>query len=78
MPEARANFPSHEGMSPLELQDRLQFLKAKGSVRDAPIEVVEEIVALMGLIRRRSAGPPKTTRAARTGGSKSAASLADL
>lgn len=77
MPDAVRDFTHLNSWDGAQLQDRLNVLKSQaGDISTADTAIVEEIVAIMAAMRRKSSGPPKTTRKAR--GSSAEASIGDL
>ena len=92
MPEANvANIASLEGLSPSELEQRRRNIVAKyvGSspgadpttkAADMTTNELHELAAITSALRRRTAGPPKTTKPAGTKKAKRSptAALTDL
>lgn len=85
MPEANAEHFGHQDKSPAELEQRrraiiqemTQFPKGYEDP-DMPLPLLQELAVITSRLRRRTAGPPKSPKAARKGTPAAMASPAEL
>lgn len=63
MPDVHSLFPSIDDLSPAELHQRYNVLKAELGPNPGDIEddsKLHEMVCILGALRRKSAGPPRS------------------
>lgn len=82
MPDVLEEFPDIAKMSPIEMMDRLTHIRgaltgvAPGIMpEEQEMALLREMAVIAGVMRRRSAGPPKTAKKKTTAAK---ATIADL